>query len=162
MKKLSIGQWVAVAAAVAVVLWFFFGNGTMVPFFSSNNNNSNDNMMMNSQQNDGLVIQDVVLGTGAEAMVGKLVTTQYTGTFMDGRVFDTSVGRAPFTFPLGQGAVIKGWDKGIDGMKVGGKRRLTIPPTLGYGAIDMKDGAGRIIIPANSTLVFEVELLDVK
>lgn len=102
-------------------------------------------------------IEDVVVGKGAEATNGKSVTVHYTGTLKDGTKFDSSVDRKePFTFTLGAGQVIKGWEQGIQGMKVGGKRKLTIPPELAYGA----NAVGAI--PANSTLIFDVELLEVK
>lgn len=103
-----------------------------------------------------LKIVDTVVGTGAEAVNGKTVTVHYTGKLENGTVFDSSVARAPFDFQLGAGTVIEGWELGVAGMKVGGKRTLTIPPELGYGSRDM--GA----IPPNSTLIFDVELLDVK
>ncbi len=103
----------------------------------------------------GLTIIDLVLGEGDEAESGKTVTVNYTGTLENGEQFDTSYGRAPFPFPLGGGRVIKGWDEGVAGMKVGGKRKLVIPPELGYGSRNMGP------IPANSTLIFEVELLKV-
>ena len=102
-------------------------------------------------------IEDVVIGTGAEATAGKLISVHYNGKLEDGTVFDSSVERDPFEFVLGAGQVIEGWDKGFDGMKVGGKRTLTIPPEMGYGAT----GAGGVI-PPNATLIFDVELLDVK
>ena len=104
----------------------------------------------------GLVIEDKVIGDGDEAVSGKTVTVNYTGTLLNGDQFDSSIGRAPFSFPLGAGRVIKGWDEGVAGMKVGGKRILTIPPELGYGS----RGAGNVI-PANATLIFEVDLLKV-
>ena len=107
---------------------------------------------------DGLKYTDDAVGTGAEAVAGKNVVVHYTGWLTDGTKFDSSRDRnQPFTFPLGRGQVIKGWDEGVAGMKVGGKRTLTIPPELGYGA----RGAGGVI-PPNATLKFEVELLDVK
>jgi len=106
---------------------------------------------------------DATQGTGAVASAGKEVTVNYTGWLYlpdapdhHGEKFDSSIGRAPFTFRLGSGMVIAGWDQGVDGMKVGGKRTLVIPAKLGYGA----DGAGPI--PPNANLIFDVELLDVK
>jgi FKBP-type peptidyl-prolyl cis-trans isomerase len=105
----------------------------------------------------GLKIQDITVGTGKEAKSGDTVTVNYLGTLTSGTKFDSSYDRnTPFTTQIGVGQVIKGWDEGIVGMKVGGKRKLTIPPSLGYGSQDMGS------IPPNSTLIFEVELLDVK
>jgi FKBP-type peptidyl-prolyl cis-trans isomerase len=105
----------------------------------------------------GLTYQDVVTGTGAEATKGQSVSVHYTGWLTDGTKFDSSKDRGePFVFPLGRGQVIRGWDEGVQGMKVGGTRKLTIPPSLGYGV----RGAGGVI-PPNATLVFEVELLKV-
>jgi FKBP-type peptidyl-prolyl cis-trans isomerase len=104
-----------------------------------------------------LKIEDVEVGTGSEVLAGKAVTVHYTGWLTNGTKFDSSKDRGqPFTFKLGAGQVIKGWEQGVAGMKVGGKRKLTIPPSLGYGA----NGAGDVI-PPNATLVFEVELLGV-
>jgi FKBP-type peptidyl-prolyl cis-trans isomerase len=105
----------------------------------------------------GLQYWDIMAGTGATAVAGKPVSVHYTGWLTDGKKFDSSLDRGqPFTFPLGGGKVIKGWDEGVAGMKVGGKRQLRIPPELGYGA----RGAGGVI-PPNATLIFDVELIDV-
>jgi FKBP-type peptidyl-prolyl cis-trans isomerase FkpA len=105
-----------------------------------------------------LKMEELTAGTGAEATTGKTVDVHYTGWLEDGSKFDSSVDRGkPFSFKLGAGQVIKGWDKGVQGMKVGGKRKLTIPATLGYG----ERGAGGVI-PPGATLIFEVELLGVR
>jgi FKBP-type peptidyl-prolyl cis-trans isomerase FkpA len=105
-----------------------------------------------------LKIETIKPGDGAQAASGKKVTVHYTGTLGDGKVFDSSETRkAPFSFTLGQGQVIPGWDKGVEGMKIGERRRLTIPSSLGYG----EKGVGNII-PPNATLIFEVELLNVE
>jgi FKBP-type peptidyl-prolyl cis-trans isomerase len=104
-----------------------------------------------------LIIEEIVVGNGSVAAKGNSVTVHYTGWLTDGKKFDSSKDRGdPFVFSLGRGQVIQGWDQGVAGMKVGGKRKLTIPPDLGYGA----RGAGGVI-PPNATLVFEVELLGV-
>jgi FKBP-type peptidyl-prolyl cis-trans isomerase FkpA len=106
----------------------------------------------------GLKYEDLETGTGATARSGQQVQVHYTGWLQNGRKFDSSVDRnEPFEFMLGAGMVIKGWDEGVAGMKVGGKRKLTIPPELGYGA----RGAGGVI-PANAELIFDVELLGVR
>lgn len=108
---------------------------------------------------------DLRVGSGADATTGRRLTVHYTGWLYDptqpdqkGRQFDSSVGRQPFVFTLGAGQVIRGWDQGVVGMKVGGQRRLVIPPELAYGSA----GAGGGAIPPNSTLVFDIELLDVQ
>jgi FKBP-type peptidyl-prolyl cis-trans isomerase len=107
----------------------------------------------------GLKYIDEVVGTGESPKPGQIVTVHYTGTLEDGTKFDSSVDRGqPLVFPIGTGRVIKGWDEGVMTMKVGGKRRLIIPPDLGYGA----RGAGGGVIPPNATLIFEVELLGVQ
>ena len=106
----------------------------------------------------GLTYQDARVGTGAEAKAGQNVSVHYTGWLTNGTKFDSSLDRGrPFSFPLGGGRVIKGWDEGVVGMKVGGKRKLTIPPEKAYG----ERGAGSVI-PPGATLVFEVELLAVR
>ncbi len=106
----------------------------------------------------GLVYEDIVVGSGTMADPGLTATVHYTGWLTDGTKFDSSLDRGqPFKFQIGAGQVIRGWDEGVKGMRVGGKRRLTIPPDLGYGA----QGAGGVI-PPNATLVFEVQLLGVE
>lgn len=141
-KQLTVG--IAVAAGLGVVGLFFVG---MLPFNMSSSG---------ALQGGGLATQDITVGSGAGAETGDTVSVNYTGQLEDGTVFDTSVGRAPFSFTLGAGSVIAGWEQGIVGMQVGGKRLLVIPASLGYGA------AGYGPIPGNATLVFEVELLSVK
>lgn len=123
-----------------------------------NNEGSQNTIAQNEEEsmNQELQIEDVEVGDGEEAVAGKEVTVHYTGTFTNGEKFDSSVDRGdPFTFTLGAGQVIEGWDKGVEGMKVGGKRKLTIPPDLGYGPDDYGS------IPGGSTLLFDVELLEV-
>lgn len=143
MNKMSYAL-IGVVALILIIGGFFMfknnsGEGTVLP--------------------SGLKIVDEVVGTGAEAIAGKLVTVNYTGTLSDGKKFDSSYDHGqPFSFVLGAGQVIQGWDEGVAGMKVGGKRELTIPPELGYGNQNVGNG----LIPPNSTLIFEVELLDVK
>jgi FKBP-type peptidyl-prolyl cis-trans isomerase FkpA len=113
--------------------------------------------MAEKMTDSGLKYDDLEEGTGAEAVAGTQVTVHYTGWLEDGTKFDSSLDRnQPFQFGLGRGQVIRGWDEGVQGMKVGGRRKLVIPPQLGYGAA----GAGGVI-PPNATLVFEVELLEV-
>src|SRR3989338_1606649 len=120
---------------------------------------TNQNQQGQEQKEPGdLQIEDLVVGTGAEAQIGNTLSVHYKGTLLNGTMFDSSYNRGtPFQFPLGMGRVIQGWDQGVKGMKVGGKRKLVIPPDLAYGTAGVP-GA----IPPNSTLVFEVELLDVK
>ncbi len=124
-------------------------------FFVSSCSEKKDSITMDN----GLVIEDIIEGDGKEANDYNKVVVNYTGKLEDGSIFDSSLspGKEPFTFTLGVGSVIKGWDMGVKGMKVGGKRKLTIPPELGYG----DRGAGNVI-PPKATLIFEVELLEVE
>ena len=158
---------VAVALAVLVAFGLLvFGPGMFGPAMSSNQDILLPNTMT-EPENQGapipetlpteLTVSDEVVGTGAEAAPGSTVSVRYTGMLPDGSVFDTTAARnnEPFTFVLGQGSVIQGWDQGLVGMKEGGKRRLIIPPAMGYGA----QGVGPI--PPNATLIFDVELLTV-
>lgn len=109
-----------------------------------------------ASSSDTVRVEDLVVGTGATAAVGDTLTVNYVGTLTNGTKFDSSYDRGvPFTFRLGAGQVIAGWDQGLPGMKVGGKRRLTIPPSLGYGSSAVGS------IPANSTLIFEVDLVSI-
>ncbi len=118
----------------------------------------NRQVMDNSQQVTELKIEDIKVGEGAEVKSGDTVVMHYAGTLLDGTKFDTSYDRGePFTTQIGVGQVIAGWDQGVPGMKVGGKRKLTIPSNLAYG----ERGAGALI-PPNSALIFEVELLEIK
>ena len=112
---------------------------------------SKDKEAMNGE----LIIEDLKVGEGSEVVRYNIVTVNYTGWLTDGTKFDSSLnpGRSPFRFTVGGGQVIKGWDEGLIGMKAGGKRKLTIPPSMGYGNQDMG------VIPSNSTLIFEIDLL---
>lgn len=143
---------------VLAVLYFAFGTISNKPTGTESQATTNTNTTMDSNTTE-LKVQDEVVGTGMEAKAGDTVTVQYVGMLTNGTVFDASRnhGDAGFTFQLGAGQVIKGWDMGVAGMKVGGKRKLTIPSALAYG-----DQAVGGVIPANSTLVFEVELIGVK
>ena len=124
---------------------------------TASNSTSSTTSQEDSTMSEDLKIEDITVGEGDEAVAGKEVTVHYTGTFTNGTKFDSSVDRGePFTFTLGAGDVIEGWDQGVAGMKVGGKRKLTVPPELGYGPNDYAS------IPGGSTLLFDVELLGVK
>lgn len=172
----STGIAVALAVILALAL-LFFGPSVFAPLSpqSSQTATTTDQMSsttaeasMNSDLSNPapipnplpttLTANDYVVGTGAEATSGKTVTVNYIGMLPNGQVFDASASHGqPFSFTLGGGQVIKGWDQGIVGMKVGGKRRLIIPADLAYG-----NQAVGGVIPANATLIFDVELLDVK
>ncbi len=157
---------IAVALALAVVALFFIFPGLLSfgqPMQTSEVTDGStttqiESTTMTTENSDQLQIVDESVGTGATAETGDTVTVNYVGSLTDGTVFDASAnhGTAGFTFNLGAGQVIKGWDQGIVGMKEGGKRKLVIPAALAYG-----EQAIGSVIPANSTLVFEVELVKV-
>ena len=150
MKTLDKNEWVAVVIAIFVVGFFFVFGESLISIFTNNPSNSN------TSQTPKVSIQDEVIGQGDVAETGNSVVIHYIGKFTDGTVFDSSVARGePVQFVLGVGKFTKGWDEGIVGMRVGGKRILVVPPELGYGANDYGP------IPANSTLVFEIQLLKV-
>jgi FKBP-type peptidyl-prolyl cis-trans isomerase FkpA len=146
MSRKQVTTGVAVAVSLAVVAFFFI---FINPFLQQSAASVPQETMTN------IVIQDQAVGTGAEAKSGDVITVNYTGRLSDGTVFDTSIGREPLQFMLGASNIIPGWNQGIEGMKVGGKRLLIIPPSLAYGA----QGIGPI--PPNATLIFEIDLLDV-
>ncbi|MDP2705422.1 MAG: FKBP-type peptidyl-prolyl cis-trans isomerase [Patescibacteria group bacterium] len=161
MRTLNRKEWIAVAASLLVIALFVFGD-TITSFLSllSQNTMTNDNSNQSEEVNprtlpSGLIVEDLTVGTGEEAVANTIVTVHYTGTFVNGTKFDSSLDRGvPFQFVLGAGQVIRGWDEGVVGMKVGGKRKLIIPPQLAYGG-----AVGHQL--QNETLVFEVEVLNV-
>lgn len=159
LSFLGYGAIVALSTFGIVYFMNYKNNNSVVaestPVVENRATSNSKNMQENVTE---FKIEDLVIGTGAEAVSGKLISVHYTGTLTNGTKFDSSKDRGePFEFTLGAGQVIEGWDKGFAGMKVGGKRKLTIPSDMGYGA----QGAGGVI-PPNATLIFEVELLDVK
>lgn len=158
----SLAIIVGVLGLFALALIFFLFNpigfsGTSTQTVSTPSPSSLEDTRSSSPSGQ-LKIEDIQVGTGIEATKGSLVTVHYTGTLENGTKFDSSVDRGePFTTPIGEGRVIKGWDEGIPGMKVGGKRRLTIPSEMGYGTRGSPP-----TIPPNATLIFDVELLEIK
>ncbi|MFZ2167936.1 MAG: FKBP-type peptidyl-prolyl cis-trans isomerase [Minisyncoccia bacterium] len=158
MKPTQTGIAVALALVVVVIMFIFPG---LSPFGSSAEVTTNtQSATMPTENPDQLQVTDEVVGTGAEAAAGDVVTVNYVGSLTNGTVFDASAnhGTTGFTFTLGVGQVIKGWDLGVAGMKEGGKRKLVIPAALAYGNQEVGGG----IIPANSALIFEVELMKVQ
>ena len=163
MKPMHTSIAIALAVVVVAIIFIFPGlspfPSASVPAAVDANLTTTDNQSAPTAMSpDSLQLTDQVIGTGVVAENGDTVTVNYVGSFTDGTIFDASAnhGSDGFPFVLGAGRVIKGWDEGIAGMRVGGKRMLVVPPMLGYGSQDYGP------IPANSTLVFEVELLKVQ
>lgn len=168
MKKNNTNMWVAVSVVIIAMFILTFYT-SLFSWFTKSDSSSQKNMQTGNVNGgkevltEQLQINDTVIGEGREAHVGDTVAVHYTGRLQNGTVFDSSVPRGqPFTFTLGQNSVIAGWEKGLIGMKVGGKRVLTIPPTMAYGSQSIPDETGKVLIPANSTLVFDVELIGIK
>jgi FKBP-type peptidyl-prolyl cis-trans isomerase len=154
MPHLSKNEWVAIFVSLAVIFFFVFGSAPVISLFQGGLTQSSQNTMP-ADSTKGIQIADVTLGTGDIATPGSLLSVHYTGTLVDGTKFDSSVDRGtPFQFVLGAGQVIRGWDEGFAGMKVGGKRRLIISPEFAYGA-----ATGHPLQKEN--LVFDVELIKV-
>jgi peptidylprolyl isomerase len=153
-------KYIAVFAGLIVVILFFVVLGDGLSFGTGKQAVTGGEVLSDlnvAESGPGVTVQDLVVGEGKKAVEGKVLTVHYTGALEDGTIFDSSTQRdTPFSFTLGAGEVIQGWDEGLVGMKVGGQRLLVIPPELGYG--DQEVGS----IPASSTLIFQVELLDVK
>lgn len=176
MQNISKNEVIAISLAIVVVVYmvFFYSPKTGNEVASETNTLGQtkeeltataQDAQINNEQNQKVMpevneLQKQILqeGTGAEAVVGSIVSVHYTGALTDGTVFDSSIPRGtPFEFRLGEGSVIAGWEEGVKGMKVGEKRRLVIPSNMGYGS----QGAGGVI-PPNATLIFDIELLGVK
>ncbi|MEX2010553.1 MAG: FKBP-type peptidyl-prolyl cis-trans isomerase [Parcubacteria group bacterium] len=152
MKKLTTREGIAVAAAIVTVGVLLFGNSFLTFINGTNQTEQTNNMNL---PQTGFQTEELSPGTGEGAVSGDTITVHYVGRLSDGRVFDSSLDRnQPFSFVLGSGSVIRGWEEGMAGMKVGEKRRLTIAPDYGYGPNDYGP------IPGNSVLIFDIELLD--
>lgn len=153
---------IVVALIIIAALYFMSKGGTIPDGMDQQNQTA---ATANATSSVGQVQgQDVSIGTGVEAKAGDIVSVLYVGKLEDGTVFDSSAahGNDPLTFDLGTTTLIAGFQIGINGMKVGGERLLSIPPTLGYGDQDVKDAGGKVVIPANSTLIFDVKLVSVQ
>lgn len=146
--------------AILVIILLLLAGGAYLVWSAASDNSAGNlpNLSGMTTTASGLQYKDTQIGSGAEATPGKMVSVHYTGWLQNGVKFDSSLDRGqPFTLNVGVGQVIPGWDEGLVGMKVGGKRLLVIPPELGYGAAGSPP-----VIPPNATLIFEVELLEVK
>lgn len=156
MHKLSKKEGVAVFVGMGLLAYLLF-SGPLMNLFNTVSVDNTTNPLEMSNANNPFTVEDVTVGMGELAQVGDVVTAHYVGRLENGQVFDSSLDSGtPISFVLGTGQVIRGWDEGLVGMRQGGKRVLTISPDYAYGATAI--GA----IPANSTLIFEVELVDLK
>lgn len=185
MKKLETKEWIAISLAILVVGYFFFFSGKKeesnvdltsiedvveskdeVPKESTQEIEIKKETIkkVNTQINmNELQIETTKEGTGTGITTGQTAEVNYTGMLLDGTVFDSSIPRGQtFEFRLGEGRVIAGWEEGVKGMKVGEKRKLTIPGSMAYGSNGIPNGQGGFLIPPNATLVFEVELVSIK
>lgn len=158
MRVLRKKEIIAIFIAMPIVMVFFLFANTYGSLFTGGGATASGSQnILNIQPGESqFIAEDIIIGDGEEAKKGQLITVHYVGVLYDGTPFDSSLSRGePFQFILGSGQVIQGWDRGVVGMKVGGRRILVIPPELAYG--DRATGS----IPANSTLIFEIELLEV-
>lgn len=158
MKKLNQNQAIAVFVALAILIIFplLSAQFSIVDSILGNDSSSDSVILDKDAVPQDIISQDIIVGAGAMAVPGKTLLVHYTGQLDDGTVFDTSRDKEPFMFILGAGQVIEGWDRGLEGMMVGGRRILIIPPEFGYGS----GGIGPI--PGDAILIFEVELVEVK
>lgn len=164
--KVITGGIIVIVIIIGIIYFMSRGAGTAsAPAPVTTAQDQSANQTANASSSVGQVQgQDVSVGTGAQAAPGSQVSVLYIGKLQNGTVFDSSAahGNQPLIFTLGSNSLIPGFQIGVNGMKVGGERLLVIPPALGYGAQDVKDASGTVIIPANSTLVFDIKLVDVK
>ena len=161
-KTIIIG--VVVIIIVALGLYFIIKSPTAAAPGATTQTQQTTPTTTNASSSTQVQAQDVTVGTGSQATPGSVVSVLYVGKLPDGTVFDSSAahGNQPLTFTLGSQGLIPGFQIGVNGMKVGGERLMAIPPTLGYGTTDVKDSTGKVIIPANSTIVFDVKLVNVQ
>lgn len=165
MSGKTIAIWIVVIIIVLVGGWFIYSNVSSNSPASQNGQTSTQGATTtNSSTTPQVQAQDITVGTGTVATPGDTVSVLYIGKLTNGNVFDSSAshGNKPLAFTLGQQGLIAGFQIGVNGMKVGGERVMSIPPELGYGAQAVTDASGTVIIPANSTLLFDVKLLGVK
>jgi FKBP-type peptidyl-prolyl cis-trans isomerase len=150
---------------VAIIILVLIGGGILYwQFGTTSTPTTSDDTTQQATTTQQVAGQDVTVGTGKEAKPGSIVSVLYVGRLQDGTVFDSSEanGNQPLTFPLGAEGLIPGFQIGINGMKEGGERRIAIPPEFAYGSQDVKDASGKVIIPANSTIIFDIRLVKVE